>query len=172
MQYEIIGWTGYDDPDYEMIEDTTKQAYLSTTVIKEIRKCGYRFPGDRHADMCGGYVPVFNSGEKFCTSQRQWGAIMAQAWHEDNRNSMGYNKWHLTWGGRTEGFVYPELGVDKSRIVRGVELEYEPPLDEEYYVAGPRNHGDYMAMIQETIEFIQENNVRTVDLPENKKDQG
>lgn len=170
MQYEIIGWTFYDDPDYEMIEDPQKKAFLSTTVIKEIRKNGYRFSGDCHSGICRGYVPVFNSGEKFCISQRQWGAIMAQAWREDNHNGMAYNKWHLAWGGHTEGFVYPEMGVDKSRIVQGIELEYEPLLDEEYYIAGPRNQEEYRSMMMEAVKFIQEHNAKTIDLPQNKKD--
>ena len=168
MLYEIIGWTFYDDPDYTAVEDPEKMAYLSTTVIKEIRKCGYRFTGDRHASDHG-YVPVFNSGEKFCSSQRQWGAIMAQAWHEDNSKGMAYNKWHFAWGGNTSGFVYPELGVDKSRLVKDIELEYEPLLDEEYYISGPRSHEEYLAQMREAAEFIQKHNIKTIDLPVGRK---
>ena len=168
MQYEIIGWTFYDDTDYAVIDDAEKEAYLTTTLIKEIRKRGYRFPGDRHA-VEGGWVPVFNSGEKFCTSQRGWGAIMAQAWHEDNSDGMGYNAWHLTWGRPESEFVFPEFGVDNSRIVEGVELTYEPMLDEEYYMAGPGSPEQYEAMLRRVMDFVRETGMPVVTTEQLRK---
>lgn len=172
MQYEIIGWTYYDDPQYEEIRDPEKMAYLTTTVIKEIRRCGYRFTGDMHA-TARGYVPVFNSGEKFCTSQRQWGAIMAQAWHEENKNGMGYAKWHLGMGGADcDAFIYPELGVDACRIAADVTLEYEPLLDEEYYSAGPRSREEYESLTRETLEFIRKNHIKMLEPIEKRHKNG
>ena len=158
MQYEIIGWTNYCDPDYVAVEEPKDIAYLTTTVIKEIRKHGYRFTGDYHSNETG-YVPVFNSGEKFCVSYRQWGAIMAQALREDNRDGMAYTKWFNSWEHNASSFVFPELTVDKSRIVKGVKPEFEPLLDEEYYSTTPKN---MEAMMKEFAEFVKNNNVKTI----------
>lgn len=135
MKYEIIGWTSSYDPNYLDIHDSEKRAYLVTTVIKELRKKKYRIPGLYHIR---GYAPVFNSGEKFCVSDRTWGGIMAQALREDNSDGMAYAKWMAPdiYNEKPEDF--PELKVDRSRLARpGAVVQYEDPLDEEYYTIGP-----------------------------------
>ena len=134
MKYEIIGWTYNSDPGYFDISDSLKLAYLATTVIKELREKNYRIPGFYHL---GRYVPVFNSGEKFCVSDRTWGGIMAQALREDNSNRMAYAVWMFPDPDeKPEDF--PELKVDRTRLARpGAVVQYEEPLDEEYYTIGP-----------------------------------
>ncbi len=136
MKYEIIGWTYNDDPSYMEINDSLKRAYLTTTVIKELREKKYRIPGLYHI-VGRGPVPVFNSGEKFCVSDRTWGGIMAQALREDNSNGMAYAVWMFPDPDeKSEDF--PELKVDRTRLARsGAIVQYEDPLDEEYYTIGP-----------------------------------
>ncbi len=134
MKYEIIGWTFNDDPSYIDIYDSLKLAYLATTVIKEIREKNYRIPGLYHL---GVYVPVFNSGEEFCVSDRTWGGIMAQALREDNSDGMAYAIWMMP-DPNEKPEDFPELKVDRSRLARpGAVVQYEDPLDEEYYTIGP-----------------------------------
>lgn len=134
MKYEIIGWTYNDDPNYLDIHDSLKRAYLATTVIKELRKKNYRIPGLHHL---GGYVPVFNSGEKFCVSDRTWGGIMAQALHEDHYDGMAYATWMMP-DPNEKPEDFPALKVDRSRLARPrAVVQYEDPLDEEYYTIGP-----------------------------------
>ncbi len=136
MKYAIIGWTFARNPEYMDIDDSLKRAYLVTTVIKELRAKKYRICGSSHIGEKG-LVPVFNSGEKFCVSERCWGGIMAQAMKEDNSDGMAYAKW-LFYGFELDSKDLPELKVDKSRLARpGAVLEYEEPLDEEYYTIGP-----------------------------------
>lgn len=134
--YEIIGWTHGADPRFSEITDPLKRAYLATTVIKEIREKKYTITGLDHLGN-NGYVPVFNSGEKFCVSDRTWGGIMAQAFNEDNSDGEAYVSWlFFSPNGVKEHF--PELKVDRSRMAEpGTVLHYEPPLDEEYYGIGP-----------------------------------
>ena len=137
MKYEIIGWTYNRDERYMDIHDSLKRAYLATTVIKELRDKKYRIPGLYHIGDHGP-VPVFNSGEKFCVSDRTWGGIMAQALREDNSDGMAYAKWMAPdiYNEKPEDF--PELKVDRSKLARpGAVVQYEEPLDEEYYTIGP-----------------------------------
>ena len=136
MKYEIIGWTYSDDPRYSDIDDTTKRAYLATTVIKELREKKYRIPGIYHIGGKG-YVPVFNSGEKFRVSDRVWGGIMAQALREDNSSGMAYALWMMCDPNEKEE-DFPELKVDRTRLVApGTVLQYDTPLQEDYYTIGP-----------------------------------
>ena len=136
MKYEIIGWTYNDDPNYMEIDDSLKRAYLTTTVIKELREKKYRIPGLYHIGGRGP-VPVFNSGEKFCVSDRTWGGIMAQALRENNSDGMAYAIWMMP-DPNEKPEDFPELKVDRSRLARpGAVVQYEDPLDEEYYTIGP-----------------------------------
>lgn len=136
MKYEIIGWTYSDDPRYSDIEDNTKRAYLATTVIKELREKKYRIPGIYHIGGKG-YVPVFNSGDKFRVSDRVWGGIMAQALREDNSSGMAYALWMMCDPNEKEE-NFPEMKVDRTRLVAsGTVLQYDAPLQENYYTIGP-----------------------------------
>ena len=134
MKYEIIGWTYSNDPSYMDIDDNLKRAYLTTTVIKELRQKKLRIPGCYHLF---GYAPVFNSGEKFCVSDRTWGGIMAQALYENNSSGMSYARWMFP-DPNEKPEDFPELKVDRKRMARpGAVLQYDDPLDEEYYTIGP-----------------------------------
>jgi len=97
MQYKVIGWIHYEDDRFPDVCDAYEIYRLSCTVIREIRKCGYRFGGDDHQNR-DGCVPVFNSGEALRLSMRTWGALMAQAWHEDNSDGYGYMSWYMIMG--------------------------------------------------------------------------
>ena len=161
MKYEIIGWTRYNDTEYDSVTDGEKAFYLRTSVINEIRNNGYRFPGCYHADAEKGYAPVFNNGEKLCVSEKEWGAIMAQALYEDNSDGMAYSKW--TRNGYTEReYVFPQYSVDKSLIAKDNELEYEPLLDEEYYNCCSTEE-QYEQRVKSFVKFIEENNVKKMD---------
>ena len=131
MKYEIIGWTYDNDPSYLDIHDSLKLAYLSTTVIKELREKNYRLAASY------GIVPVFNSGEKFCVSERTWGGIMAQALREDNSDGMAYASW-MFFNAKDDVDNMPKVQVDRTRLARvGAVVQYEEPLAEEYYSIGP-----------------------------------
>ena len=128
MQYEIIGWTNYEDETYPSItgDDVPYTIYrLRATVVKEIREKGYRFCGAYH-HMGESGVPVFNSGEAYRLSQREWGAVMAQAWHDDNRNGLSY----AIYFDDCENSIEPEPFVDRSRIVDKSLLEVDPQSTE------------------------------------------
>ncbi len=136
MKYEIIGWTYNSDPSYLDINDSLKLAYLATTVIKELRDKHYRIPGFYHIGPKG-IVPLLNSGEKFCVSDRTWGGITAQALREDNSDGMAYAIWMFP-DPNEKPEDFPELKVDRTRLARpGAVVQYEEPLDEEYYTIGP-----------------------------------
>ena len=59
-------------------------ACVDATIIKEIRRHGYLFGGDRHEYFC----PVLNDGTYVSYSWRGWGRIMALA--HGNEDELGY----------------------------------------------------------------------------------
>lgn len=73
MKYEVIGWTYCGTQTYPPHKYIT--ACVDAAIIKEIRRCGYCFGGDRHEDYC----PVLNDGTYVSYSWRGWGRIMALA---------------------------------------------------------------------------------------------
>lgn len=151
MQYEIIGWTDYEDENFpSIISDDFPYALcrLRTTVIEEIRRKGYRFCGTFH-HMGDSGVPVFNSEEAYRVSEREWGSIMAQAWHEDNRNGFAYA--HYLYD--CENPFEPERFVNFSKIADKSLLEFSPLSNEVQYMAISKQYlGDYAENNDITIE--------------------
>lgn len=80
MKLKVIGWTHYDDPNYENDQSAWASYYA---VLKEVSEKGYLFTGYHHQefDFC---CPVLNNGKKVIFSQRGFGGLMALA--------HGYNK--------------------------------------------------------------------------------
>ena len=98
----IVGWTEWDDPQYEdmfpigggAIHSSADVDAAEAVIAEELRANGYKFTGDYHQN--GDYgVPIFDTGKVFQCTQRTWGAIMAKAYPEeiDNSDGYGYLKW-------------------------------------------------------------------------------
>lgn len=63
-------------------------------IATELRNKGYKFTGSYHQGGDFG-VPVFDTGKKYCTFQKDWGGIMAMAYPDeiDDSDGYGYLKW-------------------------------------------------------------------------------
>lgn len=110
MKYEVIGWTHCGSQTYPPHGDIT--ACVDEAIIKEIRKYGYLFGGDRHEDYC----PVLNDGTYVSYSWRGWGRIMALAYNVEGECAYmcGYMDSMIKPAARK----YPPNGLpDDSRIV-------------------------------------------------------
>lgn len=137
--YKVIGWTSNDDKKYPEVTDGERISKLRSTIINEIRDKGYKFSGSSHYYLPN-CTPVLNSGEKYCLPYREWAALMAQAWHEDNSDGYGYLFWVDDMFDKTQFFLHPEerckyppVGVCTEKIVRKNRLKYEPELNEKIY---------------------------------------
>lgn len=139
--YSVIGWTSYDDEQYPMITDGNELINLRATIVHEIREKGYQFSGLSHyyKSNC---TPVLNSGEKLCLPYREWAALMAQAWNEDNSDGKGYLSWcddRFDRYGKAHNpekrCKYPCPGVCTEKIVKKDELQCDPSLK---IYTGPR----------------------------------
>lgn len=110
MKYEVIGWTYCGDQDYPPHEPIT--ACVDAAIIKEIRKHGYLFGGDRHEDYC----PIFNDGTYVSYSWRGWGRIMALA--HDVKGDYAYMFAYMNSLIQRKSRKYPETRFpDAKRIV-------------------------------------------------------
>lgn len=140
MNYKVIGWTNINDSrfvDFESTHNPEELFKIKTTIIKELRKNGYKFGGDDHLRHKAG-VPVLNSGEKVVFSQREWGAIMSQALKEDNSSGYAYMKWYMSSDidNLNREIYFPLEGVSTEYITKE-KLDFESLLNEEYYDSCP-----------------------------------
>lgn len=116
--YEVV--TGYTlfDRIGDSIYDELKKA-----VIRELQENGYHFSGNEHqyADHC---VPVIDDKYALEVSFREWGAIMEDAYPDEDysmyKENMGYCKWSF--------ICLPEFEKDvklpdQSRGVHDYDLE-------------------------------------------------
>ena len=110
MKYEVIGWTHCGTQMYPPHDAIT--ACVDKAVIKEIRKYGYLFGGDRHEDYC----PVLNDGTYVSYSWRGWGRIMALAYNKKGEYS--YMCAYMDSMIKPAARKYPPNGIpDDERIV-------------------------------------------------------
>lgn len=110
MKYEVIGWTYCGTHSYPKHKDIT--ACVDDVIIKEIRKHGYLFGGDRHEDYC----PVLNDGTYVSYSWRGWGRIMALAYGKDGDYSYMFGYMDSLMDRKKLKYP-PYCEVDETRIV-------------------------------------------------------
>ena len=158
MQYEVIGWTAFEDWQYDTFEEKNYEDYASArlAVIENIRKNGYAFCADQHqygyfdedpsapynpellAGKKEGCAPVLNNGKMFrCFSQREWGALMAEAWNSPNGDGMAYMIWYMSGfcdEDKPEALrkaIFPKNHVDTSRILPA-DTVFDTTLSKKY----------------------------------------
>ena len=71
---KLLGWTNWNDEDFEDIGD---EGFYEPLIIEYMKEHGLRFSGDYHQHGEFG-VPYFDNGKKYATSLRSWGALMAE----------------------------------------------------------------------------------------------
>ncbi len=75
MKYKVIGWTFYDNEEFESVY--CSEAGMEA-IIDDIREHGYEFSGENHQGSdCG--APVLNDGKMRHFTQRAFGRLMARA---------------------------------------------------------------------------------------------
>ena len=99
MKLKVLGWTYYDDYDFE--EGTNGWA-ATNAVIDDIKEHGYLFSGEDHQEhsCC---APILNDGKIHRFSQRGFGGIMAEAHGYTKR--MDYSL--FAFGINPDAAVYP-----------------------------------------------------------------
>lgn len=75
MKYKVIGWTYYENEEFEPVY--CSEAGMEA-IIDDIREHGYEFSGRNHQGHDSG-APVLNDGKKRCFTQRAFGRLMARA---------------------------------------------------------------------------------------------
>jgi len=96
MKYRVVGWSYYDDMEFEYKEGATYTE--RNAIIDEIRRKGYKFTGFDHQETFD-CAPVLNDGKMRNFSQRSWGGIMAEAHGYTGKFDYSY-------------FTYPPLGAE------------------------------------------------------------
>ena len=111
MKLEVIGWTHYDDNDYEYFETTWA---TQNAVLKDIIKNGYEFTGYHHQeyDYC---CPVLNNGKRIIFSQRGFGGVMAQA--HGLKGLYDYSIYAYPVNHDSSLYTFPKTAPDDSLIV-------------------------------------------------------
>jgi len=111
---KIIKWS---DADFNFIDKKLEDGVglypyskeQENIVIEDIRKHGYKFPGEYHQN--GEYgCPYFDDGIPFICTYRQWGYIMSCAYPEefDPEDDMKYCKYAWFNPRLMSDYVYPE----------------------------------------------------------------
>lgn len=118
LPYKVVtGYCGIDHISFNEYEE------IRQAVINELRENGYHFSGNEHqyADHC---VPVIDDKYALQASFREWGAIMEDAYpdedYSDFHKGCGYCKWAF--------ISYDKFGKDiklpdQSRGVHDYDLE-------------------------------------------------
>lgn len=75
MNYQVVGWTYYDDDNFPDIEEIS--IHLRDIIIEDIKKNHYLFTSWRHQEDFG--VPVLNTKEKVCFSRKGFAELMLEA---------------------------------------------------------------------------------------------
>jgi hypothetical protein len=106
---KITCWTFYGDQNYKSIDIADKIEYsyenVSRFITEEIKKRGYKFSGYYHHKGQFG-CPVLDDTYLVVFTQRGWGQIMEDAYHEHPDDPMAYAYWaFMDPVGSTE--VYP-----------------------------------------------------------------
>ena len=111
MKLKVIGWTYYDDPNYEYFETTWA---THNAVLKDVIKNKYVFTGYHHQeyDYC---CPVLNNGKKIIFSQRGFGGLMAKA-HGYNK-IYDYSTFTYPVDPSSKHYKMPKVSPDNSLIV-------------------------------------------------------
>ncbi len=111
MKLAVIGWTYYDDPNYEYFETTWATHYA---VLNDVIKNKYIFTGYHHQeyDYC---CPVLNNGKKIIFSQRGFGGLMAKA-HGYNK-TYDYSIFSYPVNPNSKEYIFPKKAPDNSLIV-------------------------------------------------------
>lgn len=105
--YKVVGWTWWDNFDYENAPLTDD---VIDAVAEEIREHGYSFGGDSHQNK-DGCVPLLNTAQAVRCSMREWGGIMAIAYLGCCAD-LTYMGWYMDCC--TNELVYPEEHIDES----------------------------------------------------------
>lgn len=129
MKLKVIGWTHYDDENYETDESLWASYYA---VLEDVIKNEYLFTGYHHQeyDYC---CPVLNNGKKVIFSQRGFGGLMATA-HGYNK-TYDYALFSFPFEETTNALKLPTVRPDHNLIVDEKELfeNFEIKVDIESY---------------------------------------
>lgn len=111
MKLKVIGWTYYDDPNYEYFETTWA---THNAVLQDVINNGYEFTGYHHQeyDYC---CPVLNNGKKIIFSQRGFGGLMAKA-HGFNK-TYDYSIFAYPVNPNSKEYKFPKVSPNDSLIV-------------------------------------------------------
>lgn len=151
MKYRVIGWTHYDDPEFE--DENCSESALQA-IIEDIRKNGYLFTGYDHQETYD-CAPVLNDGKRRCFSQRSFGGIMARAHGDFSR--MGYATYAFDWytgDDREDNIILPKNNVNFATFVPETDLneELSTTVTEEEFEAAKT--GRLIILDREELKFI------------------
>ena len=83
---------------------------MEQVVIEDIRNNGYHFCGDSHQNTNYG-TPIIDDKYIYCTSQREWGGLIVEAFPEefDKDDEYAYTKW--AWTNEKEKMKTPDKSL-------------------------------------------------------------
>ncbi len=151
MKYRVIGWTYYDDPEFE--DESCSESALQA-IIEEIKVKGYLFTGYDHQERYD-CAPILNDGKRRCFSQRSFGGVMARAHGDFSR--MGYSIYAFDWytgDGRDDDRVFPKNNINFATFVPETDLneELSTTVTEEEFEAA--KNGSLTILDREELKFI------------------
>ena len=166
MKYRIVGWTWFEDPDFDVKAENISLAEYRV-IIDEIKKHGYLFTGWHHQTLdC---APVFNDGKKRLFSQRGWGDVMAHA-HGHGNETYGYVKYAWKQSVDEEDLVMPDeedlVTFDDFTPETDLNEVYEIEVNEELFNYAKSNNPLYISNLFR-LRFIDKNDTLILKCGEN-----
>ena len=116
MKIKVIGWTDWEDNDYD---DGVIDRAAYNAILQNMRENGYFFTGWHHQEdfTC---APVLNDGKIRRFTQRSWGGLIADLKGLKGRYS--YAAYAFDFG-ESDGFVKPKFKeISESDVLSGAEL--------------------------------------------------
>ncbi len=155
----VIGWTNHSSKTYPLFVPKNQEQNYSVrlTIIDELLKCGYVFPGYFH-EREKACTPVLNTGERVALSCREWGAIMAEALCADNVDGFAYSRFAF-YGVENYEINLPKRYIHKEKILPKNKIFFpEVPFGYEPYYEGKLTDKQKKMLNERFKKFVKENN--------------
>lgn len=128
MNYKVIGWTCYDNPEILCKYDNYSRAEVNA-IVDDIKEHRYLFSGYHHQESYDhGVVPVLNDGRERVFSMRGWGKIMATAYGK--RGEYAYAQYMTYHDIDEKKLRFPEMTEEVSEVEGLTAEDYEIDVNE------------------------------------------
>ncbi len=160
MNYKVIGWTYYDNPEILCkYGDYYSRAEINV-IVDDIKEHHYLFSGYHHQESYDhGVVPVLNDGRERVFSMREWGKIMATAYGK--RGEYAYARYMTYHDINEKKLRFPEMMEEVSEAEGFATDDYEIDVNEETFERAKTSNPFYIEDLPE-LRYMDDNDSITL----------